>query len=530
MFIDLRTLDDNSVLEADICIVGAGPAGISMARSLIGTNIDVLVIESGDMDYDDDTQALYQGESVGVPYFGLDEARLRFFGGSSNHWDNWCGEFQPIDFQQRSWVPYSGWPFGPEELEPWYDLARPICSLGPRRTNADIWDKLNVEPIVLDESRLKFHFWEIATPTRFGEVYREELRTAPNVCVLLNANATECVSNAAAHKVDSVELVAFNGRRARVKARQFVLACGAIENARLMLASDRIEPHGIGNRRDLVGRFFMEHPRDRIGSLTTSDPFHLIDMFRPGWFGEHVFCPSITVPAEKTKTEQILNTRLQLLYVTDETSMATMRRFAQSIAAGHVPDRLAEGLWDLIQGTDITAYNLYRRAIHNRPMVPKPDGVHQVYFLCQAEQAPNPDSRITLSDRRDALGSRLPVLDWRLGELDKRTLQVQGKLLGGELARLGLGLFQFDPWLREGGTSWSPSMVGGYHQMGTTRMSDDERTGVVDANCRVHGLDNLYVAGSSVYPTGSNINPTLTLVALALRLSDHLKQRLTERA
>ena len=113
MFIDLRTLDDNSVLEADICIVGAGPAGISMARSLIGTSIDVLVIESGDMEFDDATQALYQGESVGMPYFGLDEARLRFFGGSSNHWDNWCGEFQPIDFAARSWVPYSGWPFGP---------------------------------------------------------------------------------------------------------------------------------------------------------------------------------------------------------------------------------------------------------------------------------------------------------------------------------------------------------------------------------------------------------------------------------
>jgi choline dehydrogenase-like flavoprotein len=135
MFIDLRNLDDNTVLEADICIVGAGPAGISMARSLIGTSIDVLMIESGDLEFDDATQALYQGDSVGTPYFGLDESRLRFFGGSSNHWDNWCGEFQPIDFQARSWVPYSGWPFGPSELEPWYDLARPICSLGPRRKN-----------------------------------------------------------------------------------------------------------------------------------------------------------------------------------------------------------------------------------------------------------------------------------------------------------------------------------------------------------------------------------------------------------
>ena len=160
MFIDLRNLDDNSVLEADVCIVGAGPAGISMARKFIGTSIDVLMIESGDLEFDDATQALYQGDSVGIPYFGLDEARLRFFGGSSNHWDNWCDEFQPIDYAARPWVPYSGWPFGPSELEPWYDLARPLCSLGPRQKNEDIWKKLNVKPFVLDELRLKFHFWK----------------------------------------------------------------------------------------------------------------------------------------------------------------------------------------------------------------------------------------------------------------------------------------------------------------------------------------------------------------------------------
>jgi choline dehydrogenase-like flavoprotein len=530
MFIDLRNLGDNSVLEADICIVGAGPAGISMARSFIGTSVDVLVVEGGDLEFDATTQALYKGESVGVPYFELDEARLRFFGGSSNHWDNWCGEFEPIDFAARSWVPYSGWPFEASELEPWYDLARPLCSLGPRRKVEEIWGKLGLEPLAFDDSRLRFHFWEIAGPIRFGETYREDLRKARNVRVLLNANATECRSDTTARMIEAIDLRTLEGRRAKVQARFFVLACGAIENARLMLASDRVEPNGIGNRRDLIGRYFMEHPRDRIGSLATGNPFAVIDLFRPGWSGKQSYCPAITVPEERIRAEQILNTRLELRYASDETSMATMRRFAQSIQAGRMPDRLAEGLWDLIQGTDIMAYNLYRRAVHNRPIVPRPDGVHQVYFLCQAEQAPNPDSRITLSDRRDALGSRMPVLDWRLGELDKRTLQVQGKLLGGELARLGLGLFQFDPWLRDGGNSWSPTMVGGYHHMGTTRMSDDERTGVVDANCRVHGLGNLYVAGSSVYPTSSNINPTLTLVALALRLGDHLKKRVTERA
>ena len=133
MFIDLRSLDDNTVLETDICIVGAGPAGISMARRFIGTGMRVMLVESGDLEFDGATQALYAGESVGLPYFGLEGSRLRYFGGSSNHWDNWCGEFNPIDYRERAWVPNSGWPFGPAELAPYYDHARPICGLGPRR-------------------------------------------------------------------------------------------------------------------------------------------------------------------------------------------------------------------------------------------------------------------------------------------------------------------------------------------------------------------------------------------------------------
>ena len=173
--------------------------------------------------------------------------------------------------------------------------------------------------------------------------------------------------------------------------------------------------------------------------------------------------------------------------------------------------------------------NLFRRTVLSRPIVPKPERVSRVFFNCQAEQAPNPDSRITLSNERNALGGRLPILDWRLTELDKRSFYAPAKLLGAELARLGIGLFRIEPWLLDGANTWSPNLVGGYHHMGTTRMAEDERQGVVDSTCKVHNVDNLYVAGSSVFPTSGNINPTLPLVALALRLADHLKQRIIER-
>jgi choline dehydrogenase-like flavoprotein len=529
MFVDLRSLDDSTVLETDICIVGAGPAGISMARTFIGTGMRVILVESGDLEFNGDIQALYAGESVGLPYFGLEGTRLRYFGGSSNHWDNWCGEFNPIDYRTRTWVPSSGWPFGPAELAPYYDRARPICGLRPRRSNEEMWASLGIDPLPFDGSRLEYHFWEVGNKIRFGEAYRADLREARNIQVLLNANATELRTDQAARTVEFVDLQSLEGRQVRVRARFFVLACGGIENARLMLDSNRVEPHGLGNRHDLVGRYFMEHPIDRVGSVTTDDPLRLIDLFRPGWLGEQSYFPSVVLSDGQAETEQILNNRFHLMFESDEKTTAALRRFGQTVTSGRVPDRLAEDLWELIQNADIMAYNLFRRTVLSRPIVPKPERVSRVFFNCQAEQAPNPDSRITLSNERNALGGRLPILDWRLTELDKRSFYVPAKLLGAELARLGIGLFRIEPWLLDGANTWSPNLVGGYHHMGTTRMAKDERQGVVDSTCKVHNVDNLYVAGSSVFPTSGNINPTLTLVALALRLADHLKQRIIER-
>lgn len=369
-------------------------------------------------------------------------------------------------------------------------------------------------------------FWEVAgPPIRFGEAYGLELRDAPNIRVVFNANATELKTDETGTMVNSVEIRSLKGRRMEARGRFIVLACGGMENARLMLDFDRFQPNGVGNRHDLVGRYFMDHPLDRVGSIVTDDPMKLIDALRTSRRGKHFYFPAIVLSDAAMEKERVLNSRIQLRFTTTENTLQMLQRVGRAVAAGQVPSRPMETVGELLLSADIVAYNLYRRTIADLPIVPKPASVTEVLFTFQAEQAPNPDSRITLSDKRNALGSRQLVLDWRLSELDKRSLYVQTKLLGIELARLGLGLFRMEPWLAEGGNSWSPDVVIGYHHMGTTRMADDERRGVVDRQCRVHGMDNLYVTGSSVFPTGSNINPTLTIVALALRLADHLKQR-----
>jgi choline dehydrogenase-like flavoprotein len=205
-------------------------------------------------------------------------------------------------------------------------------------------------------------------------------------------------------------------------------------------------------------------------------------------------------------------------------AVKTLQRMAREAKDGHLPDDVASGLWDVVQDLDMFAFNVYRRKVLGRPLLPKPEDLQRISFVTHNEQAPNPDSRVTLVRERDALGVQRVALDWRLTHVDKLTAVRHAEAIGAELARVGAGLFRMDDWLRDGTDEWSPRMVGGYHHIGTTRMAADPKEGVVDANCRVHGIENLYVAGSSVFPTGGNINPTLTLVALALRLADHLRR------
>jgi choline dehydrogenase-like flavoprotein len=524
MFADLRDHEDGAVLETDICIVGAGPAGISMALDLAGSRTKVLLLESGGLEFEPETQDLYAGESVGLPYFDLASARLRYFGGTSGHWDNWCGEFTDIDFRKRDWVPHSGWPIGAKDLAPYYAKARPLCGLGPAKPLDAIWKALRSEPLPLDGSRLGYRFWEFAGPTRFGEAYRQPLKDAPNVTVLFHANAVNVQASADARAVEHIDLRTIEGKSAKVRARSYVLACGGIENARLLLASNTVQEAGLGNGHDVVGRYFQEHPLDHVGTVATDDPHGLIERFGATWVGKHGFTAGIVLSDEAQEREGVLNCSVMMRYAAKGDAVKTLKRLTREFRSGRVPDDLTGGVWDVVQDLDMFAYNVYRRKVLGLPVLPKPEDLERISFVSHNEQAPNPDSRVTLTRERDALGMPRVALDWRMTELDKRTVERHATALGAELARVGGGLFRMDSWVQGGGTGWSPDMEGGYHHMGTTRMAADPREGVVDADCRVHGVENLYVAGSSVFATGGNINPTLTLVALALRLSDRLKQ------
>ena len=513
MHIDARTLPNGSVLEGDLCIVGAGAAGISIALEWIGSRRKVLLLEGGGLEYEAAMQDLYRGESVGLPYYPLQAARLHYFGGTTGHWAGFCSTLDPIDFEKREWVPHSGWPIRREELDPFYARAQPLLELGPYEYDAGNWQRRErtLVPLALDPRVMWTKMWQFSPPTRFGARYRGTVIGAPNVHLYTHANVCELEANESLRAVEGLRIRTLDGKEHRARARYYVVACCSIQNARLLLASNRQTPTGLGNAHDLVGRFFMEHIEIPSGHLALA-PSHAVNTKLYAFeFGQTKARGELALSAVVQREQRILNGTVSL-------EPGAPDEVAQSTFQWGTPDRLTA-----MRERDVRGKAGPPPGLSEAPPTKSPRFFH---LMTRQEQAPNPDSRVMLSAERDALGMPRAKLNWRLTELDRRSFRVFYEVMGRELGRSGVGRVQMLDWVTREDETWPSSLSGGWHHMGTTRMHENPRFGVVDANCRVHGMGNLYTAGASVYPTGGAANPTLTLVALSLRLSDRLKRTL----
>jgi choline dehydrogenase-like flavoprotein len=267
VLIDARTIGPDETIDADLCIVGGGAAGITIANEFVGHHARVVLIESGGAALSEATQNLYRGAPSAHHYHALDACRFRLLGGSTSYWGGWCRPLDSLDFEERAWVPYSGWPFSRRELEPAYERAQQVCKLGPFDYAVDSW-KGTREASVLQPGAEHFGnvVFQIA-PVRFGEAYCATLERSTNVRVMLNANAVEVVMDHDHRTAMSVRVATLAGNSLRVRARVVVCAAGGIENARLLLASHGVRNCGIGNEHGLVGRFFADHLHVPIGTV-----------------------------------------------------------------------------------------------------------------------------------------------------------------------------------------------------------------------------------------------------------------------
>ncbi|MDQ0839953.1 FAD-dependent oxidoreductase [Sphingomonas faeni] len=514
----------------EICVVGAGAAGIIMARQLLDRGHEVMLLESGGSDYEAETAALNAGTNVGRDYYPLSEARLRFFGGTTAIWGGRCAELDPIDLEKRNWVPGSGWPIDWADLQSYYRSARPLFGLPSDTPTIDVLGKAGVDVPQFDPNVLQTPLWTFdARFNRFTMTSCDDLVRHPRCTIITHATVTEIVAHPDGKHVEFVLVRAPSGKTLTVRPRHLVLAAGGIENARLLLASRSAMPSGLGNGRDLVGRYFMEHPHARGGKILSKNAWSLLKLFgRRHRINGCDIAALITPSAQLQRDREILNTSLTIVARQPaDASQALGMRVYGGLKHDMAPTRLGRAVW---MGTKTVASWTQRHIDPLRPWLLHKARRAELTLLVRAEQAPNRDSRVTLTQETDALGMPRVALDWQLSAIDKRSVGVLVDTLGAELRRLGLGDVQASDWLGDPGQMWrsdplvSAHPIGGYHHIGTTRMADDPRQGVTDGYGRVHGIDNLHIVGSSTFPTSSWANPTLTIAALALRTAGQISR------
>ena len=503
-------------------MIGAGAAGISLTRRLLGAGRSVVLLESGGLDYEAPVADLNAGENVGDEYYDLEDSRLRFFGGTTAIWGGRCAELDPIDLEKRDYVPHSGWPISFEELERWYEEARPLFDLPQRRPEPEDLRRAGVPLPAFDADELQTPLWTFDRRfNRFAWQSCTDLEADPKCQIVTHATVTAIIAGDGGRAIERVEARSLGNGRLTVQAKSFALAAGGIENPRLLLAS------GLGN--DQVGRYFMEHPHGRGGRVVNGAAWRLLKAFGRRHRVNGQDLAALITPGEALqRREGILNTSLTIVARQPQGRRQFIGMKAYSgIKHSMAPTKGGRALWMV---TKKAAGWAQRHIDPARPWLFNKLGTLEIALLVRAEQAPNHDSRVTLTRQTDATGVPRVALDWRLSEIDVRSVSVLVDALGRELRRLGLGTVERADWLGLGAWRTDPLIsshpIGGYHHMGTTRMGDDPKSSVTDAAGRIHGIGNLWVAGSSLFPTGSWANPTLTIVALALRTADSIDREL----
>ena len=570
MMIDARQIPNGEIITTEVCVIGAGPAGIILARELAEQDFRVCLLETGGCETDEEIQSLAASaeQTIGDFYPNLQSLRQRQFGGTATAWGIQYGEdrtgaryipLDPIDFEKRDWLPHSGWAISRSDLDSYYERAHAACQSGPYDYNVSTWERENTRPIPFQGDRVTTQMFQFGPSDIFNDEYRQQLAQSRNIQTVIYGTAVELETDELAQTVTQVRVATLAGNQFHISARLVVLATGGIENVRLLLMSDSHQQGGLGNQYDTVGRYFMDHPLIRSGLLIpqNSSVFKTLGLYDAHWVDGAMVIGKPVLTEQCKQEQQLLGISTAVFPRPAKFRMNLLRMLFPQGKAYHseaveatkvlldalkkrkLPDNALKEITTCLTGLDDIIQYQWRKknatawgnptlnsaakygfdigGWANEENLEKAFNCFEVLHV--TEQAPDPNNRITLGQTRDRLGCRKPQLYWRWNDIDIRSVQRSQQILAEEFAKAGIGTMKFEqdkdlPHLL---------LASIHHHMGGTRMNEDPRQGVVDANCKVHGVSNLFIASSSVFPTGGYANPTLTIAALAIRLADRIK-------
>lgn len=550
---DLRSAPTGTEFRPDVAIVGGGPVGLTIARELANSRCRVLVIESGSADFEAAQQTLNAVENVGEPIVreGVEspgrgyngslawlndiapfELRNRGLGGSTHTWIGKCASFDEIDFERRSWLPVSGWPMTRESLAPALDRAAQLLNLGPNLYDERLFGRLHSPPDELgfDRDLLRPFFWQFSherdqhgEPMRFAHVAAELV--APNIDILTHATVTQIQLDTSGRRVASLDLRSVDGGCATVWPETVVLCAGGIENARLLLASRSLAAGGVGNARDVVGRYLSDHPRSTLLRFDRPDIDAVARHFNFYGLVDHgrtqFYLHGLRLSPTVQRQEGLVNCAAYPVQIhSPGDPWAALKRLIRGDRT-----RMTRDLTVVARSPGFLAKGAFRRMVQKRGMMHRSD---ELRFDVMVEQKLDAESRVTLSDQLDRYGVPMPRVAWKIGSTEVQSVKRLARALVCEFGRNALPQPHLVDWI-----AWDEDDRAAFTDMAhpscTTRMGSDPATSVVDPNAMVHGVDGLFVAGSSVFSTPGHANPTLMILGLAMRLADHLKMRLERR-
>lgn len=527
MLTDAKTLTSEQKYNADVCIIGAGVAGITLAIELGQMGISTLIIDGGDENFTMESQNLYApGESI-KGYEDITYDRLRFLGGSSNHWQNSTGQFTPADFKKRDWIPNSGWPIEFEDIAPFYNKAGFYCGTGTDGYSAEYWLKeMRENDPTQDTEELNLGINKVAIPpTRFFFVHGKNIIENENIHLIKNANLIDLSFDSGSKNVETITFVSYGSDlKHSVTAKKFVLCCGGIENARFMLIFNAKYNNMLGNQHDTVGRFFMEHPILRAANFYPSNSVNLDALSEGTINNKRVVKGFMQLEDESTLKNKTINLRLPLHSKTKYQISEGIRSFhywTDENRKDWFPENSWTHMYNILSDLDMFAEAIARKSFSTELFEhAKEFGGYEIAMMF--EQIPHRDNKITLSEQKDELGIQRVNVDWNLLRQDKDNVWKSLGVLANELGKADIGRLNILDEYED--QVFGEKMFFSHHHMGTTRMAESEKHGVVDRNLKVFGTNNFYIGGSSVFTTSSHVPPTLTISAFSVRLAKHLGQ------
>lgn len=505
-------------LDCDICIVGSGVIGQALIRELDDRRLSVIVLESGGEDREPAVDDLQRSVVHGSSFAGATEGRARQLGGTSTLWGGQALPMDPSDFATRDWVSNSGWPIGYAAVSPYHARAAEYLGIDQRDFDHDVFRQFSIGvPDWLPDAAFRYHVSKWAPVPRLIDLNRGKIARSRNVRLVIHATLTDIRLSPSGGHVEQVIARSLDGRVIHVRADRFVIAAGAIETARILLAAAARGGGPIGDGQALVGRYLMDHPSGSIGLLRPVNEPEVQRLFNLFYIGGRKYSARVSLGETTQAQARLLNISCGFNFLASSNQPIDILRRGMDALRARDPRALASAGAATLGSLPAMAHWAYHRAIRHRAVYPGAE----VELVVNCEQEPSFDNRVTLANEVDALGIPRSEIFWEPGAATEHTARRFAHMLRDALAESRVGNIVLAQWVED--EAATAPLKDAFHPMGTARMAESPAKGVVDSESRVFGIDNLWIAGTAIFPTGGHSNPTFTAIALALRLADRLK-------